>query len=156
MFAAKGVREVSIGHSWVNLGHTPFITNFDAFLIHGPTPQGSACLAFMLSFLKSIGVFAKLSDTSNGGSFVQSHWKALPIPKFSEEFIHHVAALYTNPEKAAPSPPSVSGFVAYHRARNADLGIWELDAEMKVLKAELAAVQEEVIQGRTISIPLGE
>ncbi len=153
LFAAKGVREVSIGHTWVNLGQTPFVTNFDSFLIHSPSPARAACLAFLLSYLKSAKVFARLSDTSNGGSFVESHWRALPIPKLEDEFVERIAMLYDSPASAESDSPSMSSFVAQHRARNCTLGIWQLDAEMKALQAELTNAQELIIQGKTVKVP---
>lgn len=153
MFAGKGVREVSIGHTWVNLGKTPFITNFDSFLIHSPNRTRSIFLAFLLSYFKSVGVFAKLSDTSNGGSFVQSHFHALPIPKFPDSVQEQVALLYHNPTAPPVRKLTLANFVVWHREWNDGLGIWELDREMKVLQQTLAAVQEEIIEGRTIKLP---
>jgi hypothetical protein len=51
---------------------------------------------------------------------------------------------------------NISGFAAYHRARNAALGLWELDVEMKALQAELTAVQEQIIQGCTVRVALAD
>jgi hypothetical protein len=153
MFAAKGVREVSIGHTWVNLGTTPFITNFDSFLIHSAERTRSIFLAFLLSYLKSVGVFAKLSDTSNGGSFVQSHFHALPVPKFPDSLQEQIARLYHRSAAPPPRKLTLENFVAWHRDWNESLGIWELDREMKALQQTLAAVQEQIIEGCTVKLP---
>ena len=156
MFAGKGVREVSIGHTWVNLGHTPFVTNFDSFLIHSPDRRRSVFLAFFLSYLKCVGVFAKLSDTSNGGSFVQSHFDALPIPKFEASFEERVASFYHSDANAPARKMMLANFVAWHREWNERLGIWELDREMKALQQTLTKVQEEIIEGKTVKLPFEE
>ncbi len=153
LFAGKGVREVSIGHTWVNLGNTPFVTNFDSFQIDSPDRTRSIFLAFFLSYLKSVGVFAKLSDTSNGGSFVQSHFHALPIPKFEDSFQERVARLYHSDAKAPACEATLANFVAWHREWNEGLGIWELDRELKALQRTLADVQEQIIEGRTVELP---
>jgi len=153
MFAGKGVREVSIGHTWVNLGNTPFVTNFDSFLIHSPDRTRSIFLAFLLSYLKSVGVFAKLSDTSNGGSFVQSHFHALPIPKVEEHFQKAIALLYHNEAPRPAAKLTLANFVTWHRQWNEDLGIWELDREMKVLQQTLNAVQGKIIEGKSVQLP---
>ena len=156
MFAGKGVREVSIGHTWVNLGSTSFVTNFDSFLIHSPNRTSSISLAFLLSYLKSIGVFAKLSDTSNGGSFVQSHFHALPIPKFPEPLQEKIALLYHNPTPSPTRKLTLANFVTWHREWNIGLGIWELDREMKRLQRTLAAVQGEIIAGNAVKLPFAK
>lgn len=154
MFAGKGVREVSIGHTWVNLGHTPFVTNFDSFLIHSSDRTRLVFLAFFMSYLKSVGVFAKLSDTSNGGSFVQNHFHALPVPKFEESFQERVARLYDSDSKAPACQLTLENFVAWHREWNEGLGIWALDRELKALQQTLVEVQEQIIEGRTVTVSI--
>jgi len=92
----------------------------------------------------------------SGGHFSPEYFDSLLLPRFPNEVKASIVSLYHNPAKRPPSPPSVSAFVAYHRARNADLGIWELDVEMKALQAELAAVQAQIIDGTTVTVPLVE
>jgi hypothetical protein len=155
LFAGKGVREVSIGHTWVNLGDTPFVTNFDSFLISSNDQMRVAFLAVFLSYLKSIGVFARLSDTSNGGSFVQSHFSALPVPKFQDSFQEEIANYYVSSPSQGDSAHNVGldSFVAWHAARNKTLGIWQLDAELKILKRDLSRVLDSIIGDEAVHIP---
>lgn len=154
IFAAKGVREVSIGHAWVNLGAKPFVTNFDFFLIRSADPVRTCFLAFFFCYLKSAGVFAKLADTSNGGSLVQSHFRALPIPKFEDDFIQQVAKLYHSPASEDVKPIGLKSFLNYHRKRNAKLGIWDLAEEIRSLQAELSSALRTIIEGRSTNVSL--
>jgi type I restriction enzyme S subunit len=105
---------------------------------------------------RSMRLIDLMAVGGSGGHFSPEYFDSLMIPRFPEELKSSIVKLYHNPAKEPPAPSSVSDFVAYHRVRNAGLGIWELDAEMKVLQAELAAVQEKIIQGKTISVPLIE
>jgi hypothetical protein len=155
MFAAKGVREVSIGHTWVNFMDQPLVTNFDAFLIAGPTTIETIFLAQFLSYLKTRGVFAKLADTSNGGSFVQNHFEQLPIPKFDETFKIATASLFHSPSERPERRLTLENFREWHSEWNEKLGIWELDREMKNLQATLSQVQEQIIRGEPVELPFG-
>jgi hypothetical protein len=156
IFAAKGVREVSIGHTWVNLGFESFLTNIDAFLIHSPSLVRNIALAFLFSYLKRTGVFAKLADTSNGGSFVQNYFDSLPIPKFDDEFIEKVAQYYHSPAPPPNREQTLDNFVDWHREWNKTLGIWELDRELKCLQRTLSAVQEKIIEGSSMKLPFSD
>jgi hypothetical protein len=48
---------------------------------------------------------------------------------------------------------TLTNFLAWHREWNQDLGIWELDREMKALQMTLTAVQEKIIEGQTVKLP---
>lgn len=90
----------------------------------------------------------------SGGHFSPDYFEFVLIPKFPEVLQHQIASLYHN---SAPPPArkvTLENFVAWHREWNEGLGIWELDREMKTLQQTLIAVQEEIIEGRTVKIPL--
>lgn len=90
----------------------------------------------------------------SGGHFSPDYFDFVLIPKFPEPLQHHIARLYHNPAAPSARKPTLANFVAWHREWNESLGIWELDREMKALQRALTAVQEEIIEGRTVKIPL--
>jgi hypothetical protein len=89
----------------------------------------------------------------SGGHFSPKYFDFVRIPNFSEDLQDRIARLYHNPAPR-PSPKlALENFVAWHREWNESLGIWELDKEMKALQVSLAAVQEEIIEGKTVKLP---
>jgi hypothetical protein len=90
----------------------------------------------------------------SGGHFSPEYFDSLLIPNFPVSIKENIVRLYHSPPKEAPKPSSVSQFVSYHRNRNADLGIWELDKELRELQAELGRIQEQIIQGQRASVAL--
>lgn len=50
--------------------------------------------------------------------------------------------------------PTLSTFVDWHKRWNGELGIWELDRELKVLRRTLLAVQDKIIKGEPVNVPL--
>jgi hypothetical protein len=96
----------------------------------------------LFSYLKQSEVFAKLSDTSNGGSFVQNYFNSLPIPKFDDEFVSNLARCYHAPAPTPEEKPTLDTFVEWHRERNEKLGIWELD---RVPHETLVGIRENII-----------
>jgi len=154
MFAAKGKREVSIGHTYVHLADADLVTNFDSFLIDSGNISRNVFLALFLNYCKQIGIFARLSDTSNGGSFVEGYFSFLPIPKFQDDFQVEMTQLYHHDAPEPPGQPTLDTFVQWHRRWNFDLGIWELDREMKALQHTLSEVQEQIIEGKTVNVPI--
>ena len=89
----------------------------------------------------------------SGGHFSPNYFDFVRIPNFPDGVQEQIARLYHN---AIPFPArklTLADFVAWHREWNEDLGIWELDREMKALQATLAAVQNEIINGRTVWLP---
>lgn len=90
----------------------------------------------------------------SGGHFSPNYFDFVRIPNFPENLQRRIARLYHNP---APSPPenmTLANFIGWHREWNKSLGIWELDREMKSLQQALIAVQQEIIEGRTVTCPL--
>ncbi len=90
----------------------------------------------------------------SGGHFSPEYFDSLLIPRFPDTVKTMIVGLYHSPASAPPKTPGLAGFVEYQRLRNATLGIWQLDGEMKALQAELVAVQELIIQGKAVKVPL--
>ncbi|MGP4069104.1 hypothetical protein [Halobacillus sp. B29] len=155
IFAAKGKRDVSIGHSYVNLMNRKFLTNIDAFLIDSGDIEMNIFLGQCFSYYKQIGLFSNLSDASNGGSFVENYFNYLPIPKFPSDKVKEITNLYHNPspEMSEQEDVNLNNFVVWHRRRNKELGVWDLDMDLKTLQSELDKVQNQLVKGEDINIP---
>jgi len=90
----------------------------------------------------------------SGGHFSPEYFEYIRIPKFPEHKQEEIAALYHNAAAPPPGKPTLDDFVEWHRRWNAKLGIGELDREMKTLQGTLAEVQETIIEGKTVNVPL--
>lgn len=103
---------------------------------------------------RSMRLIDLMAVGGSGGHFSPEYFDSLLIPRFPAALKDQIVKLYHSPAPGAAKPPNLIGFVAYHQARNDSLGIWELDYEMKALQSELAAVQELIIQGKMVKVPL--
>lgn len=106
-----------------------------------------------LAYLREHGVIDWVGVGGSGGHMSPEYFDYLPFPRFPESIRRSIARLYHNP---APNPTyklTRTNLVAWHREWNESLGIWELDREIKVLQQTLAAVQEEIIEGKTVLLP---
>ncbi len=103
---------------------------------------------------RSMRLIDLMAVGGSGGHFSPEYFDSLLIPRFPDAVKNRIVKLYHSPALGEAKPPHLSGFVAWHQARNATLGIWELDREMKALQSDLASAQEAIIQGKTVKIPL--
>ena len=91
----------------------------------------------------------------SGGHLSPSYFDDyIQIPKFPDTQKVAIARLYHNPSLPPRDTPTIDKFVDWHRRWNVDLGIWELDREMKELQRTLANVQEQIIEGKTVKVPI--
>ena len=103
---------------------------------------------------RSVGLIDLMAVGGSGGHFSPEYFDSLLIPQFPSDLKERIVRLYHSPASPFTTPPSLAKFVAWHRIRNAALGIWELDCDMKALQTELLNVQELIIQGKTVVVPL--
>ncbi len=89
----------------------------------------------------------------SGGHFSPEYFDYVRIPKFPEDKQAEIARLYHCDAPPPQEEPVLDNLVDWHRRWNAGLGIWELDREMKALQHKLAEVQEQIIQGKTVTVP---
>jgi len=95
-----------------------------------------------------------LSVGGSGGHFSPAYFdKFIRIPKFPDDKQEEIARLYHNiaPPK---DKPTLDTFVDWHRRCNDSLGIWELDREMKALQGTIGEVQEKIVKGETVEVPI--
>jgi hypothetical protein len=89
----------------------------------------------------------------SGGHFSPDYFEFVLIPKFPEPIQRRICALYHNPTAPPARRATLADFVVWHREWNRGLGIWELDRELKALQRTLGAVQEGIIEGKSITMP---
>lgn len=108
----------------------------------------------IFNWYRSMRLVDIMAVGGSGGHFSPEYFDYVRIPKFPDEVQANIARLYHNPVSPPSGVPTLSTFVEWHRSWNTELGIWELDLEMKKLQEKLLAVQEQIIQGNTVSVPL--
>ena len=91
----------------------------------------------------------------SGGHFSPEYFEYLLIPHFPEETRSRVVRLYHNDAEFPGEPLTVDGFEQWHAAWNSGLGVWQLNREMQVLRAELERVQAGILQGAHVRTPFG-
>lgn len=131
-------------------------TNFHGTVINWP---GSELVQIIfvrcfLAFLREHGVIDWVGVGGSGGHMSPDYFDYLPIPEFPEEKQADIARLYHHDAPPPLGKPTLDTFVGWHRRWNAGLGIWELDREMKALQRTLSEVQEQIIGGKTVKVPL--
>jgi hypothetical protein len=132
------------------------ITNIHGIVFH---PQDGNILKGMffgcfLGYLRSTGLVDAIGAGGSGGSLAIGYFEHVPIPKFSTEKQEEIARIYNNEISPPPGKPTLDSFLDWHRKWNESLGIWELDREMKALRRALSDVQDQIIQGAPVNIPL--
>jgi hypothetical protein len=131
-------------------------TNFHGTVLSWPGAEISDViwLRCILAYLRARGVVDWVGVGGSGGHMSPEYFDYLPIPNFPTRTRKRIAELYHSPASEVATPPSLATFVGYHRARNAKLGIWQLATEMKALQMELSSIQEKIIRGISVDIPL--
>jgi type I restriction enzyme S subunit len=114
-------------------------TNFHGTVIYWPGSElwQIIFLRCFLAFLRERGVIDWVGVGGSGGHMSPDYFDYLAIPKFPDEKQREIARLY-HQDAPPPGNPTLDTFAARHRQWNADLGICELDREMKVLQRTLA------------------
>lgn len=107
----------------------------------------------IFNWYRSQGLIDLMAVGGSGGHFSPDYFDFVRIPNFPDELQEQIAHLYHNPAPQPTRKLTLANFVTWHREWNGGLGIWELDREMKELQQTLAAVQEMIIEGKTIKLP---
>lgn len=108
----------------------------------------------IFNWYRSMRLIDLMAVGGSGGHFSPEYFDFVRIPRFPEEKKAEVVKLYHHPAPPPPDAPTLETFVDWHRRWNEDLGLWELDREMKRLQHTLFEVQEQIINGQTIKVPL--
>lgn len=131
-------------------------TNFHGTVIYWPGAElwRVIFVRCFLAFLREHGVIDWVGVGGSGGHMSPEYFDYLPIPNFPEDRQGEIARLYHHDAAHAAEKPTLDTFVDWHNRWNAELGIWELDREMKALQRTLSDVQEQIIEGKTINVPI--
>ncbi len=131
-------------------------TNFHGTVISWPGAElwQVVFLRCFLAFLREQGVIDWVGVGGSGGHMSPEYFDYLPMPIFPEHKQVEIARLYHHDAAPSAGKPTLDTFVDWHNRWNTELGILQLDREMKSLQQTLAAVQEEIIEGRTVLVPL--
>ena len=132
-------------------------TNFHGTVLFWPGAEiwQTIFVRCFLDFMRKHGVIDWVGVGGSGGHMSPDYFDYLPFPRFPDSVRERIARLYHNPVPPPARKPTLSDFVAWHRQWNEGLGIWELDKEMKLLQQTLAAVQEDIIEGKLVKLPFG-
>jgi type I restriction enzyme S subunit len=90
----------------------------------------------------------------SGGHFSPEYFDYVRIPKFPEDKQAEIVRLYHHDVPAPSTHPTINTFVDRHNRWNTDMGIWELAREMKVLQRMLSEVQDQIIAGKMVDVPI--
>ncbi len=106
-----------------------------------------------LAYLRESGVVDWVGVGGSGGHMSPEYFDYLPFPRFPGEKQMEIARLYHNPLSTCARGPDITHFAEWHRRHNRSLGIAELDAEAQALKQVLREVQDQIIEGRRVTLP---
>lgn len=99
------------------------------------------------------GIIDLLSVGGSGGHFSPVYFNDfIQVPDFPRNKQEAIARLYHNDVNPPKDEYTLDSFVSWHRKWNQDLGIFELDLEMKNLRQMLAKVQDMVIKGEEFEV----
>ncbi|MHC1679295.1 MAG: hypothetical protein AB9886_02065 [Candidatus Cryosericum sp.] len=145
MLAADG----TVGRSFFFDEMPNTITNIHPWIITAkdesqPRHQ-SVFLSLFISYLRNIGYLDKIMDKSNGGGLKKNHVeKWIKIPAFPDKIQQETARHYYNDAR----PLNDDSTLAQRKARNPDLGIFQLNMEVLALREHLSdAVRDIVLHG---------
>jgi hypothetical protein len=131
------------------------ISNIHGVIFHprdGSMTRG-IFLGCFLGYLRKVGIVDAVGAGGSGGSLAIGYLDQVPIPRFPDDTQRRIARLYHNPVPTPVRKATLGDLVDWRREWNDGLGIWELDCHLKTLQRTLFDVQEEIIEGRTVSVP---
>lgn len=132
------------------------VTNIHGVIFHHKDgdPAKGIFLGCFLGYLRSDGIVDAVGAGGSGGSLAIGYFGHVPFPRFQRDRQLEIARLYHNPAPPPKDRPTLDTFLAWHRKWNEDLGVWELDREMKTLQRTLLDIQEKIIAGESVRIPI--
>ncbi len=107
----------------------------------------------IFNWYRSMRLVDLMAVGGSGGHFSPEYFYYIRIPKFPDEKQEQIVRLYHNPSPPPSWMPTLDNFVEWHRGWNNNLGIWELDREMKILQKTLSNTQDQIMEGKTIKVP---
>jgi hypothetical protein len=99
------------------------------------------------------GLIDLMAVGGSGGHFSPEYFDFVRIPAFPKKLQEEIVSLYHNPATKHPESLSLENFVEWHSEWNGELGITQLDHEMRSLQEALFKVQQDIIEDRLVSLP---
>jgi hypothetical protein len=129
-------------------------TNFHGTVLYWPGAETweIVFVRCFLAYLRAQGVIDWVGVGGSGGHMSPEYFDYLPFPKFPKEVRKTIAALYHSPATPPKGKLTLQNFVQWHRAWNANAGIWELDKEMRQLQRTLENLKRAIIEGQGLKL----
>ncbi|KKU07600.1 MAG: hypothetical protein UX10_C0008G0003 [Candidatus Magasanikbacteria bacterium GW2011_GWA2_45_39] len=114
----------------------------------------SAFVCCFLRFLRNLGVLDYISVGGQGGSLAMKYWSELKIPFFSEAKQQEIAKYYYNPVEYKIHNKDLESLENQDLNLNEEIGILQLDEQVKVLKEKIHDIVDTIINGDEVKIDL--
>lgn len=111
-------------------------------------------VSFLACFLSSNLIKSQLEKVkakTNGGSLTEDSLNNIPIPNFPEEKQRKIAKLYYN-KLPANEGLNLKNYLEMEKARNSELGIFQLNMEIFSLREKLEEIIHKIIMEEEIEI----
>jgi len=145
------------GRSLVLIDHWPQCTT-NAHGLYARRSDGDIQKAIffrcIFNWYRTMRLIDIMAVGGSGGHFSPEYFDYVRIPKFPDDKQVEITRLYHHNAAQPAEKPTLDSFVDWHNRWNAELGIWELDREMKALQRTLSDMQEQIIEGKTINVPI--
>jgi len=131
------------------------ITNIHGIIIYQESSRDeldSVFLGVFLGYLRRVGVLDYLSVGGQGGSLAEKYWDHIRIPSFPQSQKETIAELYHKPTCYRASKLNLAGFDSEDIKVTTELGISQLDSQMKLISATLADVLRKIVVNERVEI----
>jgi len=108
----------------------------------------------IFSWYRTMRLIDIMAVGGSGGHFSPEYFDYVRIPRFPDDKQVEIARLYHHDAAQPAGRPTLDSFMDWHNRWNTELGIWELDRGMKALQRTLSEVQEQIIEGKTVNVPI--
>ena len=119
-----------------------------------PEFEAVVWLRGMLEYFRQAGILARVAVGGQGGHLSPEYFDYLLFPRFSKSAMKDVARMYWSHAQGTHPRPSLDTFVEWHRRRNSNLGVVQLDGEMKAIQRRLSEVVHLVIAGEDANLDI--
>lgn len=136
-----------------NINNENIITNINQWVFSnkGENIILDVFVSSILSYLKRNMFFDNIKDPSNGGFIVKPHIENfLNIPNFDEEKQKEISKEYFN--NVSKKENTLDSYLDNEKLRNKELGIWQLNQEIFLLKEQLETIVESIVFNKNIEI----
>jgi len=131
------------------------ITNIHGIVLNkkNHNKQESAFVCCFLRYLRKLGVLDYISVGGQGGSLAMKYWSEIKIPFFPKNKRDAIAKLYYCPHgKEINKKTDLNTFDSVDASMNSQVGILDLDDQIKIIKNRINIILDNIIDGKKIDI----